>query len=176
MLTPKISGIFNCRKYDQTGKKQREQRELMADTDNVTLSATFGMNEIPECLQGLDEFMKPIVSRKEREDAEHENRQVQTDRVAVRFKIGQRTNWFDKTAKPCARPTNEELDGKRFMVQLDFVKREKDPANPLKASGLWVNNIMYTEITNNPFAGQAFEQEAETVEQEQEDVQLPFDI
>lgn len=174
MLTPKISGIFNCRKYDQTGKRPYEQRELMADTDNVTFSTTFGMNEIPECLQGATDNMKPIVSRKEREDAEHDGRQPQADRVAVRFKIGQRTNWFDKNAKPCARPTNEELDGKRFMVQLDFVKREKDPANPLKASGLWVNSIMYAEITNNPFAGQAFEQDTE--EQEQEEVQLPFDI
>ena len=48
MLTPKMGGIFDCRKYDQSGKKTHDQRELLADTDNVTFSALIHINDVPE--------------------------------------------------------------------------------------------------------------------------------
>lgn len=173
MLTPKIGGIFDCRKYDQSGKLAHDQRQLLADTDCVTFSALIPIDQVPdvfkkkltletpvtELLDKFDDFVVPKSSKKEREAAKAENREPVCDMVRVKFKIGANCKWFDKYAKPCARPTNAELESKRYMVQLDFTKKEKDPAQPLKPSGYWVNSIMINPIEANPFAGQAFEED-----------------
>ena len=173
MLTPKICGIFDCRKYDQSGKLAHDQRQLLADTDNVTFSALIKIDQVPdifkkkitletpvtELLDKFDDFVVPKSSKKEREAAKAENREPVCDVVSVKFKIGANCKWFDKYAKQCARPTNAELESKRYMVQLDFTKKEKDLAQPLKPSGYWVNSIMINPIEANPFAGQAFEED-----------------
>ena len=173
MLTPKIGGIFDCRKYDQSGKLAHDQRQLLADTDNVTFSALIPIDQVPdvfkkkitletpitEMLDKFDDFVVPKSSKKERDAAKAENREPVCDVVIVKFKIGANCKWFDKYAKPCARPTNAELESKRYMVQLDFTKKEKDLAQPLKPSGYWVNSIMINPIEANPFAGQAFEED-----------------
>lgn len=171
MLTPKICGIFDCRKYDQSGKLAHDQRQLLADTENVTFSALIPIDQVPdvfkkkltlktpvtEMLDKFDDFVVPKSSKKEREAAQAENRQPVCDVVSVKFKIGANCKWFDKYARPCDRPTNAELESKRYMVQLDFTKKDKDLAQPLKPSGYWVNSIMINPIEANPFAGQAFE-------------------
>ena len=173
MLTPKIGGIFDCRKYDQSGKLAHDQRQLLADTDNVTFSALIKIDQVPdifkkkitletpvtELMDKFDDFVVPKSSKKEREAAKAENREPVCDVVSVKFKIGANCKWFDKYAKPCARPTNAELESNRYMVQLDFTKKEKDLAQPLKPSGYWVNSIMINPIEANPFAGQAFEED-----------------
>ena len=173
MLTPKIGGIFDCRKYDQSGKLAHDQRQLLADTDNVTFSALIPIDQVPdvfkkkltletpvtEILDKFDDFVVPKSSKKEREAAKAENREPVCDVVSVKFKIGANCKWFDKYAKPCARPTNAELESKRYIVQLDFTKKGKDLAQPLKPSGYWVNSIMINPIEANPFAGQAFEED-----------------
>ena len=189
MLTPKMTGIFDCRKFDQSGKKTHDQRELLADTDNVTFSALFPRDEVPDVflINGqLDEFARLKVSKRERLAAQAENRQPVEDVVFVKFKIGASTRWFDKHAKPCDRPTNVELEANRWNVQIDFARKGKDPANVLKPSGYWCNNIMVEKVENNPFAGQAFspiedadpEEEAAAAEQavasEQKNDALPF--
>ena len=176
MLTPKICGIFDCRKYDQSGKLAHDQRQLLADTDNVTFSALIPIDQVPdvfkkkltletpvtELMDKFDNFVVPKSSKKEREAAKAENREPVCDVVSVKFKIGANCKWFDKYAKPCARPTNAELESNRYMVQLDFTKKEKDLAQPLKPSGYWVNSIMINPIEANPFAGQAFEEDNDT--------------
>lgn len=173
MLTPKMGGIFDCRKYDQSGKLAHDQRQLLADTDNVTFSALIPIDQVPdifkkkltletpvtELLDKFDEFARPKASKREREAAKAENREPVCDVVSVKFKIGANCKWFDKYARPCARPTNEELEKNRYMVQLDFTKKEKDPAQPLKPSGYWVNSIMINPVEANPFSGQAFEED-----------------
>ena len=173
MLTPKIGGIFDCRKYDQSGKLAHDQRQLLADTDNVTFSALIPIDQVPdvfkkkltletpvtELMDKFDDFVVPKSSKKEREAAKAENREPVCDVVSVKFKIGANCKWFDKYARPCARPTNAELESNRYMVQLDFTKKGKDLAQPLKPSGYWVNSIMINPIEANPFAGQAFEED-----------------
>ena len=185
MLTPKMTGIFDCRKYDQSGKKTHDQRELLADTDNVTFSALFPINDVPEVFMTngqLDPFARPKVSKRERNAADAEKRQPVEDVVAVKFKIGANVRWFDEHAKPCDRPTNTELEANRWNVQIDFARKEKDTANPLKPSGYWCNNIMVERVENNPFAGQAFspiddpepEDEEEPANNEPKHDDLPF--
>ena len=173
MLTPKIGGIFDCRKYDQSGKLAHDQRQLLADTDNVTFSTLIPIDQVPdifkkkitletpvtELMDKFDDFVVPKSSKKEREAAKAENREPVCDVVSVKFKIGANCKWFDKYARPCARPTNAELESKRYMVQLDFTKKEKDLAQPLKPSGYWVNSIMINPVEANPFSGQAFEED-----------------
>ena len=173
MLTPKIGGIFDCRKYDQSGKLAHDQRQLLADTDNVTFSALIPIDQVPdifkkkitletpvtELMDKFDDFVRPKASKREREAAKAENREPVCDVVSVKFKIGANCKWFDKYAKPCARPTNAELEKNRYMVQLDFTKKDKDMAQPLKPSGYWVNSIMINPIEANPFSGQAFEED-----------------
>ena len=164
MLTPKISGIFDCRKYDQSGKKSHDQREMLGDGENVTFSALFPIDDVPECFKvngQIDPLAKPRASKKERQAAEAEKRQAVCDCIAVKFKIGSNCKWFDKYAHPCDRPTNGELDSNRYNVQIDFTRKEQDASNPLAPSGYWVNAIMISKVENNPFAGQAFEDNGE---------------
>ena len=182
MLTPKMSGIFDCRKYDQSGKKAHDQREMLADTDNVTFCVLQPIGQVSECFMNngqLDEFARPRVSKREREAAAAENRQEVTDVVSIKFKVGSNCKWFDRYARPMDRPTNEELEKNRWMAQLDFTKQEKDPSKPLSPSGYWVNAIMVCPVEQNPFTGQAFEQAAEVEEPEKEEDPngdgLPFD-
>ena len=178
MLTPKISGIFDCRKYDQSGKKAHDQREMLADTDNVTFRALIPIEQVPECFKAngqLDEFAKPRASKREREAAAAENRQEVVDVVSVKFKVGANCKWFDRFAKPMNRPTNEDLEKNRWQAQLDFTKKEKDPKNLLSPSGYWTNAIMVCPIEQNPFTGQAFEQAIDDPEPEEQAVDdLPF--
>ena len=170
MLTPKISGIFDCRKYDQSGKKAHDQREMLADTDNVTFSALLPLNGgIPEVfMQGgkLDEFCKAKASKRERAAAAEEQRDPVEDVVSVKFKIGANCKWFDKFAHPMQRPTNAELEENRYVVQIDFTRKDKNPAMPLRPSGYWVNAIMVSPIEQNPFAGQAFESDDDADEEQ----------
>ena len=176
MLTPKICGIFDCRKYDQSGKLAHDQRQLLADTDNVIFSALIPIDQVPdmfkkkitlktpvtELLDKFDNFVVPKSSKKEREAAKAENREPVCDVVSIKFKIGANCKWFDKYAKECKRPTNAELEEAHWNVQIDFTRREKDDANPLKPSGYWVNCIMVARVENNPFEGQAFEEYDDT--------------
>ena len=177
MLTPKISGIFDGRKYDQSGKKAHDQRELLADTDNVTFSALLPLNGgIPEVFMQngkLDEFCKTKASKRERLAAAEEQRDPVDDVVAVKFKIGANCKWFDKFARPMQRPTNAELEANRYVVQIDFTRKDKNPAMPLRPSGYWVNAIMVSPIEQNPFAGQAFESEDDDTDEEQNNAPAP---
>ena len=159
MLTPKISGIFDCRKYDQSGKKSHEQREMVAEGDNIGFSVRFPVNQVPECFTTngtLDSFAKLRSSKREKEDAAHEGRQPICDVVDVKFKIGKNCKWFDKFAKEMTKPANAVLDAGRWNTQLDFTKKEKT-SDPLSPSGYRVNAIMISPIEQNPFTGQAFE-------------------
>ena len=177
MLTPKMSGLFDCREFD--GKtKEHTARRLKADTENIVFSAMFIKEELPDQFKvgGVpDQMLKERSTKKERAAAAAENRQPVLDAFVAAFKIGQTTKWFDKYGHATDRPTNEELEAERWNVQIDFSRREKDPNNPLKASGYWVNAIMVAKVESNPFEGQAFEQapEADAEQDSDEDVQTP---
>lgn len=144
---------------------------MCADTDNIAFSSLFALNEVPECflIGGQpDSLLKQRVSRREKEAAEREGRQPVVDSLAASFKISPNTKWFDKYGKACTRPTNVELEGSRWMVQIDFARREKDPTNPLKPSGYWVNAIMIAKVEENPFEGHEFEHPTDQPQQPQQ--------
>ena len=181
MLTPKMSGLFDVRTYD--GKtKEHAARQMKADTDNIVFSALYLKDELPDCFKvngAPDPLLKERATRKERNAAEAEGRKPMLDAYAATFKIGANCKWIDKYGKPSDRPTNTELEENRWNVQIDFARKEKDEANPLKPSGYWVNAIMVAKVENNPFDGQAFEAEPEADDPETaaagEHDDLPFD-
>lgn len=164
MLTPKFRGYFNCRKYDQSGKLAHDQRQMLADTDNITVAGVFALAEVPDVFRlsdgSLDAFVRLRASRSEREKAQAENRQPNNDQATVSIKIAANCRWFDKFGNPCSRPTNADLEARRYNVQVEFTRKAKVEGNPLAPSGYWANAIMFEEVMDNPFAGQAFAQSA----------------
>lgn len=176
MLTPKLGGIFDCRKFDNSKKLTHEQRQMVGENDTITFNALLPIDGLDECFKTngqIDECNKPKANREEREKAAAENREPKANSVAVKFKIHPNAKWFDKHAKPMQKPTNEELEAYRWNVQIDFTKKAKDQQNPLAPSGYWVNSIMAAKIENNPFEGCPFEtsDEIEDDPQEQEQTQ-----
>lgn len=179
MQTEKITGFFDVRKYDK--KVEHKDRKLLADTENITFNTSFAIGSVPAMflVNGTpDEFVKPYASRDETRSAEAEGREVVADRVSVKFKIGANARWFDKYGKATTRPSNEELDGNHYEVQIDFKRKAKNPDDDKAPSGYWVNAIMFRKQEDNPFAGQAFEEEpehAEVAENDEAEEKLPFD-
>lgn len=145
MITDKISGYFDCRKYDK--KLERAARQLKADTENVTFTTTFAAEEVPEAFKN-DDFVKAYTTK----DG--------AARVAITFKIGMNCRWFDKFGKPCARPANADLDAARYEVQIEYTRKAKTPGDDKAPSGFWANSIMYRAADANPFS-QPFEDDGE---------------
>lgn len=186
MQTEKISGYFDVRKYDK--KVERKDRKIMAETENIAFNTSFPISQLPDVFKNgsqPDEFVKLYASRDEVRAAEAEGRQAVPDRASIKFKIGANCKWFDKFGKATNKPTNVELDGDHYDVQIDFKRRAKNPDDDKAPSGYWVNAIMFRKQDSNPFAGQAFEEgdpdedaaAAQEAGQENdgEDVKLPFD-
>lgn len=162
MQTEKISGHFDVRKYDK--KVERKDRKILGETDNIMFVASFPLANLPEIFKAgsaPDEFVKLYASRDEMRSAEAEGRPAVADRASVKFKVGTGAKWFDKFGKATTKPSNEELDGNRYDVQIDFKRKPKDPSDDKAPCGYWVNAIMYRKQDDNPFAGQAFEEDAE---------------
>lgn len=162
MKTDVISGLFDVRKYEK--KVERKDRKLLAENDNISFSASFPINELPDVFKidgAPDVFVKLYASRDEVRAAEAERREAVNDRASVKFKIGSGTKWFDKYGKAVSKPSNEELDGDRYEVRIDFKRRAKNPDDDKAPSGYWANAIMFRKLDANPFAGEAFEEQPE---------------
>lgn len=158
MKTGKTTAIFDCKTYN--AKLPKEQWKVKADNENIQATVTYALAELPDMFKQDCEpggFVRLYAGRTERDTASHENRQPIADRAAVRFKVGANCKWFDKYGKASERPTNAELDGKRFDVNIDFARKDRKPDDPLAPSGYWANAIMYREIEENIFAGEEFE-------------------
>lgn len=175
-MTTKISGWFDCRKYKKG--TERNQRNLVADTEVITFNSTFAIAELPECFKNEDslKYVHYYCSKDATDGKE--------DRASVSFKISKVCKWFDKYGKPCPRPTNEELDSVlndgRFEVQIEYnVLVPASDAGDLAPRGYWANAIMYQKAVENPFKNIAFcsfvepiNEEPKTTQEENED--LPF--
>lgn len=162
MQTEKMSGFFDVRKYDK--KVERRDRKLIGAGENITFCCSYPIAELPNTFRingEPDEFAKLYISRAEQQAAEAEKRAAVNDRAALKFKIGGSCKWFDKFGHACARPSNEELDGGQYDVQIDFKRKPRNPDDAKTACGYWVNAIMFRKRDANPFAGQAFEDYAE---------------
>lgn len=160
MKTGKQTAVFDCKQYN--AKLPKEQWRMLSNDETVQMTITYAASELPDMFKvngQPDEFVRGYASKSEKENAAHEKRAVQNDRVAVRFKVGQNCKWFDKFGKATQRPDNTMLDGKKFEVNVDFARKAKSLTDKLAPCGYWANAIMYKEIEDNPFAGEEFEKD-----------------
>lgn len=130
-----ITGWFDVKIYNE--RVPRENWKLKSDDDNIAFTATFDAAS-PEARQ-FAAHGKPYIDN------------AGNNRVRVTFKIGGRCRWYDEAAQPCAKPTNANLDGKKFEVSIQYNELVTDPANPKAPRGYWVNAIQFREADTNPF-------------------------
>ena len=130
-----ITGWFDVKVYNE--RIPRENWKLKGDDDNISFAATFEAGG-PEARQ-FAAHGKPYTDGNGNQ------------RVRVTFKIGGRCRWYDEQAQPVHKPSNAELDGKRYEVSIQYNELAADPANPKKPRGYWVNAIQFREADTNPF-------------------------
>lgn len=137
MRLDNVSGYFDCREFD--ARKAYQDRQMKADSQQVAFSITFAPDALPECVA---EFAKEF----ERKDG--------SKAFAVKVKFGAKCKFFRKdngVVKQVVRPTNEELDGERWEVCLDFNTLHGD-ATKKEANGYWANGILLVGTQSDMFA------------------------
>ena len=134
-----ITGWFDVKVYND--RQPRENWKLKGDDDNIAFTTTFETGT-PEDVQ-FAVYGKPYIDSNGNQ------------RVRVTFKIGGRCRWYDEQAQPCAKPTNADLDGKKFEVSIQYNELDGDPNNPKAPRGYWVNAIQFREADTNPFTAMA---------------------
>lgn len=130
-----IQGWFDVKIYNE--RVSRENRKLKGEGDQIAFIATFEEGS-PEARQ-FASHGKPYTDGNGNQ------------RVRVTFKIRVRCRWYDGQAQPVQKPSNAELDGKRYEVSIQYNELAADPANPKKPRGYWVNAIQFREADTNPF-------------------------
>ncbi len=126
-----LNGYFSVREYN--AKKERKDWNIKAEGATIEFQQVFTTEDLPA---DLSEFAKVF----EKKDG--------TKACAVRFKIGSRCKWFGKNEEgkfvEQPKPANEELDGKRFKVAINYNTLHGD-ASLKEASGYWANGICIIE-------------------------------
>lgn len=131
----KITGWFDVKIYNE--RVSRENWKLKGEGDQIAFTATFEAGSAEA--QQFAAHGKPYTDNNGNQ------------RVRVNFKIGGRCRWYDGQAQPVQKPSNADLDGKRYEVSIQYNELAADPANPKKPRGYWVNAIQFREADTNPF-------------------------
>lgn len=166
MRLDNVKGYFDVREYN--AKKVRTERTMKADDATITFDVVFDGQNLPEQVA---------------KHAKSYEKDGQT-RFIVKMKISKTAKWFEQVnghVTNVARPTNADLDGKRFECCLDFRELNGDP-NKQEACGYWVNGILFKEDAGDMFADlndpqpdePSKQQQEETAEAAGESVELPF--
>ena len=137
MRLDNVSGYFDCREFD--ARKAYADRMMKADTQQIAFSLTFSPDQLPE-----------VVS----EFAKESKYKDGTRYFKVRMKIGRKCEFLRKEkgfVRRIKRPTNEELDGKRWNVCLDFNDLHGD-SDKKEARGYWLNGILLQGTQSDMFA------------------------
>lgn len=149
-----LEGYFGVRQWSQNGTP-REQRPFIPQGQNITFGIKFDSRPV--------DFAN-FAQEKHRADG--------SVYWWVNIKISRSCNWI--TAENISLGDNfpvkyEELDGKRYEVNIRFAELPVDPSNPKKASGYWADAIAFRMIDNiddllfdNVQAEPAYEQPAQT--------------
>lgn len=122
-----LDGYFNVREYN--AKKERKDWNIKTEGATIEFQQVFTTESLPP---DLSEFAKVF----EKKDG--------TKACAVRFKIGSRCKWFGKNEEgkfvEQPKPANEELDGKRFQVAINYNTLHGNTSLK-EASGYWANGV-----------------------------------
>lgn len=138
MRTQQISGYFDVKVYRKG--VAHEDRQTKGETDAITFATTYPAADVPA---DLAPYGKPYTSQKDG-----------TQRVRVTWKINHICTWWQMQngkATQTAKPVNAELDGKRYLLTIDYKVLNGDPSK-LEPCGLWANAILWEEAqTADPF-------------------------
>ena len=137
MRLDNVSGYFDCREFD--ARKAYADRQMKADSQQIAFNLTFAPDQLPEV---VSEFAK---------ESEHKDG---TRYFKVRMKIGRKCEFLRKEngrVRRVKRPANEELDGKRWNVCLDFNALHGD-SDKKEARGYWLNGILLQGTQSDMFA------------------------
>lgn len=131
-LTEKMTGFFEVRVWkDNT---PIENRKIKAEDEAIKFNVI--------CASAPERFSNFAKQYKNKDDE---------DRWRVTFKIGPNAKWFDIAAQPIDKPSNAELDGKRYDVRIQGVELVPDDLSGKAARGYWANAIQIAEHVSNPF-------------------------
>jgi len=129
MKLTKISGYFDCRKY-QKGV-QRQARPMVAAGERVNFSVAFP-----------DEFLPAEI-------AEFSNRSEKSGLNYVTFKVfPKNVKVYTAAAKQIDFPPLEKLDGGKFEVNIDFSIKH---GTGTELNGCYLNAIQVLRRADNPF-------------------------
>ena len=137
MRLDNVSGYFDCREFD--ARKAYADRTMKADSQQIAFTLTYAPDQLPEVVA---EFAK---------ESEYKDG---TRYFKVRMKIGRKCEFLRKengAVRRIKRPTNEELDGKRWNVCLDFNALHGD-SNKKEARGYWLRGILLQGTQSDLFA------------------------
>lgn len=136
MRLDNVKGYFDVREYN--AKKTRAERTMKADDATITFDVLFDGSELPaQVAKHAKSYEKDGNTR-----------------FIVKMKISKTCKWFEQVngRVVCVqRPTNADLDGKRFECCLDYRELNGDP-NKQEACGYWVNGVLFKEDDGDMFA------------------------
>ena len=125
----RATGFFDCREYKKGTK--RSERKMVAEGGRINLS--IGLQE-SELTDEIREFARL-----------HEK----SGRWFVAFKVFQKNcKAYTASAKEITFPTNEQLDGGQFEVNIDFSVKH---GTGTELNGLYANKIQFIRKIDNSF-------------------------
>lgn len=131
-----IKGYFDVREYN--AKKQRSERTIKGEDATITFDVVYDAQNLPEQVaKHAKSYVKDGVTK-----------------FIVKFKISKTTKWFERIDGKVVfaeRPSNVELDGKRYECCVDYRELNGDP-DKQEACGYWVNGIVIKEDDSDMFA------------------------
>ena len=123
-----LRAFFNVRSY-------KKPEELEPDGGNISMLLSCGANQ-PTWCGGFEQ--------------QYTDKQG-NNKWSVKVKIGATCRFYDSAKQPIPRPAHADLAQGRYEVIVAGSILPKDPAKPLKASGLWASHIMLNKIEVSPF-------------------------
>lgn len=165
LMTDYFEGYFDVRRFQKETPK--EQQPLKSDNETITFDVVF-MFICPDAFRTYaKKFLKIEYGGQQGKEC-----------YRVSFKIGTRTRWFDAAAQQIDRPSNKELDGKKYKCRMTYRQLDGDPTK-MEARGYWVNDIQWCAADEaNPFAASTPVVELPEVQQVEvkvdPNVKLPF--
>ena len=128
--TPTITGYFDVKEFALS--KPREQWAIKSEGAQITFS--YSTDTAPT--------WNPTAKQ-------YTNKEGKV-KYQTRIKIGSKCVWYNESKQIVPKPLNSELNGKQYEVMI--IGNDLGVASePMKASGLWAQAIMFKERQRNFF-------------------------
>lgn len=124
-----VNGFFDCREYKKGTK--RSERKMVADGARINLSVGFEENQLTDTIREFARF--------------HEK----SGKWFATFKVFPKNcKAYTASAKEINFPSNEQLDGFTFELNIDFSVKH---GTGTELNGLYANKIQFVKKIDNSF-------------------------